>query len=136
MSDNFVYAKRPWSASEIENLRKTIASHEPLRTLVHVEPVWRKRARLALDIEPELLADVLGISVEDLLRFESDPKLLSDESNATYRSFICASAGFADAIRPPDRYGHFRREDVLRWQAAAKHVPSNPLKTDDDMVVG
>ncbi len=126
------YAKRPWSAAELGVLKRDLDTHEPVRTLIYIAPVVRKRVRIDLDIEPETLADVLGISVDDLYRFEDDPDLLSDESNASYRRLIAASGGFGDVLRAPSRLGFWPEADVKRWQReSAKHVPQNPMKQSD-----
>ena len=133
------YAKRPWSAAELGALKRDLDSHEPVHSLIRVAPVIRQRARIDLDIEPEILADLLGISVDDLYRYEDDPKLLSDESNASYRRLIAASGAFADVLRAPNRLGHWPEADVKRWQRPrAKHVPRNPMKPerDADKVMG
>jgi hypothetical protein len=132
-----VFAKRPWTERELATLARDIDTHEPVRTFTGIAPIWRVRARRALDIEPELLALLLDISVEDLLRFETEELPQTDESTRTFRKWLAASSAGADAVRAPQRVGNWPTEQLRQWEAAAakRKRPVNPLKTDDDGMV-
>ena len=134
----YVTARRPWTAAEIAALKRDLETHDPIRHLTRVPPVWRTRARCDLDLETYLLADLLGITEAQLMAWEEDPNLLPSPENEMYRRFIACSSGFADVLRPPERVGLYDKADAARWaRQRAKHAPRNPLKSDSDThVVG
>jgi hypothetical protein len=137
VSATTVFAKRPWTQAELATLERDIATHEPVRTFTGIKPIWRERARRALDIEPELLASLLDITVEELHRFESEELPPTDESTYTFRKWLAASSAGADAVRAPTRVGNWPTDQLRQWEAAAakRKRPVNPLKTDDDGMV-